>query len=223
MLKKTLLFILLCCFFFPQEGRADKIKINGDQFQRGLIALVPSYFAHIALHEGSHALAIKSMGGTIVDFRVWPSVIDDKLYFGYVRWISDQPFTKQQRAFTILAPQITNALLFCATETIFYCNQISPRSPAAPFLFVFGELIPWIDFLATIIKSSDIEHLESQAGVPHYVSGSVGAVFAAVGAYFLAKRAYAIFFQRRSRPHKYKRPCNLSVDSGAGILLTIRF
>ena len=223
MLKKLIFFILFLHLFFPQKSYAEGIEFNEKQWRLGLIAMIPSFPLTIILHEGMHSFAATSMGARITDFRIWPSILDNKLSLGYVNIERDLPFTPRQYAFFALAPQITNALLFCVTESLFYCNTVSSQSPVAPFIFVFGELFPWIGFTTAFIHSSDVENVEKFAHVPRYVIRPIGAVVSAIGAYFMIKRGYQIFFQKRRHRPKYKKPCNFSIESGTGIMLTIKF
>ncbi len=78
----------------------------------GLALIPPTYLVGVALHEGSHALAAKLVGATVLDVHLFPPGRDpraDKFRFGwtYVRGLQG----KDERIFFYLAPKLTDALL----------------------------------------------------------------------------------------------------------------
>jgi len=209
-------------------SRSFAIDANTDNIGLGIALLIPSFWAQIALHEGSHAIMMTALGGRVARFHILPSYQGDKMYLGYtdVKWPA--PPTATQLAMVSLAPQMTNVLLFTTTEMLFYYDIIPPDSRLAPLFFVFGELAPWIDFTFTVViyDSTDMRNLQERSGVSRGVSRSVGAAISAVGAYFLIKRGYSVF-SKRWRPAKIAAKTapryKIFLQEGPSIALAVQF
>lgn len=50
------------------------------------------YVLGVTLHEGAHAIAVKSLGGKVEEFSIFPSISKKGTFrFGYVKWNSGRP------------------------------------------------------------------------------------------------------------------------------------
>lgn len=78
----------------------------------GLALAPPTYLLGVTLHEGSHAIAAKLAGGTVVDMRLFPPGRDPttkQFRFGWVRARGLR--TTAHRQLFYLAPKLTNLAL----------------------------------------------------------------------------------------------------------------
>lgn len=200
---KKLVVVILCCLC---SIRADAGEIKGakeldkKKLVVGIAALVPAYFAHVVIHEGTHALTAISQGATITDFRFWPSISNDHFYWGLVtaNWPGEP--SEAKKAIFDIAPQITNVILFSATETLFATGAVPMDSYGAVLLFVFGEAATWLSFTSTAIHSVDIANFETSTGLHPAITRSIGAAISLAGLYFMARRAHKIFWKSKSPP-----------------------
>ena len=93
-------------------GRAHADPSNERLVLWGLAMAPPMYLAGVSLHEGSHALMAKLVGGTVDEVHLFPPGIDpkaNKFRFGWVYARGLNTTWKKQLFY--VAPKITDALL----------------------------------------------------------------------------------------------------------------
>jgi hypothetical protein len=117
----------------------------------GLALAPPTYLVGVSLHEGSHALAAKLVGGTVDEVHLFPPGIDPrakKFRFGwvYARGINTRP----KRIFFLLAPKITDAL-FLGTFTALYFTDVLPDNKYGLLALTVAATGFWIDFSKDVI------------------------------------------------------------------------
>lgn len=108
-------------------------------------------------HESAHALWAYYEGATITDFRVLPSIIQGRWYWGYVRWIG------QVSWLGTVAPYILDLLtVICGVIILYYIRQqktwlwiniliIFIISPFANSIYNYGN--------ALLLHKGDVEKL----------------------------------------------------------------
>ena len=200
---KKLIVVILCCFSSIQaDARVTKNAkvLDKKKLAVGIAAFLPSYFAHVVIHEGTHALTAISQGADITTFRVWPSISNDHFFLGLTEAFYLREPSEAKKAIFDIAPQITNIILFSATETLFATGAVNMDSYSAVLLFVFGEAATWASFTSTIIHSADMSNFETATGLHPAITRSIGAAISLTGLYFAARRAHKIFWKSKSPP-----------------------
>jgi hypothetical protein len=120
----------------------------------GLAMAPPTYLLGVTMHEGSHALAAKLVGGTVDQLRVFPPGVDpraNKFRFGwvYARGLS----TKPKKIFFYLAPKITGAI-FLSTYSALVLTDTLPSSKYALLALTVGATGFWVDFAKDVVLTS---------------------------------------------------------------------
>jgi hypothetical protein len=114
----------------------------------------PTYLVGVTLHEGSHALAAKLVGGTVDQVRLFPPGIDpraNKFRFGwvYARGLT----TKPKKIFFYLAPKITDAI-FLSTYTALVLTDTLPSNKYALLALTVSATGFWVDFAKDVVLFS---------------------------------------------------------------------
>jgi hypothetical protein len=117
----------------------------------GLAMAPPTYLLGVTLHEGSHAVAAKLVGGTVDHIHLFPPGIDPrakKFRFGwvYARGID----TKPKRIFFLLAPKITDAIFLSAYAALYF-TDVLPDNKYGLLAFTVGATGFWVDFAKDVI------------------------------------------------------------------------
>lgn len=120
----------------------------------GLALTPPTYFIGVALHEGSHAVAAKLVGGTVDEVHLFPPGRDpkaDKFRFGwtYVRGLR----TKGDRIFFYIAPKITDATLLLG-YTALVLTDAWPRNRYGQLALTVFATGLWVDFSKDVVLFS---------------------------------------------------------------------
>lgn len=129
-------------------ARADEPS-NETLVWAGVGMAIPTYFLGVTLHEGSHALSAKAFGAEIVGFSVLPGVRDGHFYFGYTRWRGE--LSRGERAFTLLAPKLTDALLLGGYSVLVGLDAL-PDNAWAQLVLVVLATGAWVDFTKDVIS-----------------------------------------------------------------------
>jgi len=81
-------------------------------FYVGLAMAPPTYLVGVSLHEGSHALAAKLLGGTVDEVHLFPPARDPRSGRFRIGWVYARGLrTRTQKALFLSAPKITDAAL----------------------------------------------------------------------------------------------------------------
>jgi hypothetical protein len=120
----------------------------------GLGLSIPTYLIGVTLHEGSHALAAKLVGGEVLDVHLFPPGRDPrvgKFRFGwtYVRGLQ----TRAQRLVFYLAPKITDAALLGGFAALVYTDAWPDNRYAELALTVLATGL-WVDFAKDVVLFS---------------------------------------------------------------------
>lgn len=120
----------------------------------GLALAPPTYLLGVTLHEGSHALAVKLVGGTVDQVRLFPPGIDrraNKFRFGwvYARGLTSKP----KKIFFYLAPKITDALFLTTFTTLYFADAL-PANKYGLLALTVGATGFWVDFAKDVILFS---------------------------------------------------------------------
>lgn len=120
----------------------------------GLALTPPTYLLGVTLHEGSHALAAKLVGGTVDHIRLFPPGVDpraNKFRFGwvYARGLR----TRRQKQFFYLAPKITDAI-FLSAFTVFALTNNLPDNKYGSLTMTVLATGFWVDFAKDVVLFS---------------------------------------------------------------------
>jgi hypothetical protein len=127
---------------------------NTDLVLVGLAMAPPTYMIGVTLHEGSHALAAKLVGGEVTEMRLFPPGIDpkvDKFRFG---WVYAQGLrTKGEKIFFYIAPKLTDSLLLGGFAALILTNTW-PDNRYAQLALTVGATGVWVDFSKDVVLFS---------------------------------------------------------------------
>jgi hypothetical protein len=146
-------FVIGLLLALATPARADEPS-DGRLVLTGLAMAPPTYLVGVTMHEGSHALAAKLVGGTVDHIRLFPPGIDprvNKFRFGwvYARGLD----TKPKRIFFYLAPKITDAI-FLSTYTALVLTDTLPSNKYALLALTVGATGFWVDFAKDVVLTS---------------------------------------------------------------------
>jgi hypothetical protein len=121
----------------------------------GLAMAPPTYLVGVGLHEGSHALAAKLVGGEVLDVHLFPPGVDPKskkFRFGwtYVRGLRGNG----ERIFFYLAPKITDAALLGGFAALVFTDAWPENHYGQLALTVLATGL-WVDFAKDVVLFSD--------------------------------------------------------------------
>jgi hypothetical protein len=162
-------------------------------------SLIPVYFfAGIFIHESSHTVAAEILGFEINEFKPYPHRREDGMFFlGRINvdlpdeYQNDNPDARW--AAMKIAPHVTDAFLF-ATSDILLSTAIEPDSHAAPWVFMAGMVVPWIDlFFSLIGDENDLSYFSRYTGVDHGAILAVGYAIVGFMTYRVIKHFVEIF------------------------------
>ena len=128
-------------------------------FYTGLALTPPTYLVGVALHEGSHAVAAKLVGATVLDVHLFPPGRDpkaNKFRFGwtYVRGLRG----KGERIFFYIAPKITDVALLGGFAALVLTDAWPENKYGQLALTVFATGL-WVDFAKDVVvfnKHNDV-------------------------------------------------------------------
>ena len=128
-------------------------------FYTGLALAPPTYLVGVALHEGSHAVAAKLVGATVLDVHLFPPGRDpkaNKFRFGwtYVRGLRG----KGERIFFFIAPKITDVALLGGFAALVLTDAWPENKYGQLALTVFATGL-WVDFAKDVVvfnKHNDV-------------------------------------------------------------------
>ncbi|MBA3454819.1 MAG: M50 family metallopeptidase [Deltaproteobacteria bacterium] len=143
-------------------GTARAETTDRDLVYAGLALTPPMYLLGVGMHEGSHALAAKLVGGTVMSVRIFPPGIDPKVgrfRFGwtYVRGLR----TRTQKQLFYVAPKITNAVLLGGFAALVFTDAWPTNRYGQLALTVFATGM-WVDFSKDVLlfhKGNDVVKL----------------------------------------------------------------
>ncbi len=132
-------------------GTARAETTDRDLIYAGLALTPPMYLLGVGMHEGSHALAAKLVGGEVVSVRVFPPGIDpraNRFRFGwtYVRGLR----TRSQKQLFYVAPKITNAVLLGGFAALVFTDAWPSNRYGQLALTVFATGM-WVDFSKDLV------------------------------------------------------------------------
>jgi hypothetical protein len=111
----------------------------------GLALVPPTYLIGVALHEGSHAVAAKLVGGSVTELRVFPPGRDPRGHwrFGwtYVRGLS----TKSDRLWFYAAPKLVDLVLLGGFAGLVLTDAWPENRYGQLALTVFATGL-WVDY-----------------------------------------------------------------------------
>jgi len=133
---------------------------------------VPTYWAWVVIHEGSHAVMAKAFGAEIIKFQIWPGrhPTNKKFYFGYVQWRGKM--STWQRLLAGLAPKIPN-LLYLGTYAALVGFDSLPKNRYAQLgfsVFATGALLDFTKDLIAFWTPADVNVALRRAGLRTFVS-----------------------------------------------------
>jgi len=161
----------------------------------GLAMAPPTYLAGVALHEGSHAVAAKLVGGEVISVRIFPPGRDPKantFRFGwtYVRGLR----TTQQKVVFYAAPKITDAVLLGGFAALVLTDAWPDNRYAQLALTVFATGL-WVDFAKDVVlfsKTNDVVKIFDLTGMTGWKQLPARLVYAGAiaGLGYLVARGY---------------------------------
>ena len=135
-------------------GFARAETTDRDLIYAGLAMTPPMYLLGVGLHEGSHALGAKLVGGTVLQVRIFPPGIDpkvNKFRFGwtYVKGLR----TRNQKQLFFIAPKITDAVLLGGIAALVFTDAWPTNRYGQLALTVFATGL-WVDFSKDLVLFS---------------------------------------------------------------------
>ncbi len=132
-------------------GTARAETSDRDLIYAGLALTPPMYLLGVGMHEGSHALAAKLVGGEVMSVRVFPPGIDPRagrFRFGwtYVRGLR----SRNQKQLFYVAPKITNAVLLGGFAALVFTDAWPSNRYGQLALTVFATGM-WVDFSKDLV------------------------------------------------------------------------
>jgi hypothetical protein len=144
---RALIILLLLC------GTASADPSNERLFWTGVAMAPPTYLIGVSLHEGSHALAAKLVGGTVDDVHLFPPGIDPKVKKFRFGWVYARGLkTRGQKIFFYLAPKITDSLLLAGYTALLF--TAFPENKYAQLALTVGATGLWVDFSKDVVLFS---------------------------------------------------------------------
>ena len=133
----------------PSPARADEPE-NKDLVLAGLAMAPASFFLGTFLHEGTHATVAWSLGAHVTSFQFWPGrhPLTGTFYFGYVSYRGR--LSKGERAFFLIAPKLTNIVLFSGYSALLYTDTL-PENHYGQLAFAVFATGLWVDFSKDVI------------------------------------------------------------------------
>ncbi len=142
------------------------------------LVLIPAYFfAEVALHETSHALAAKAVGANVNTLIVYPHTQDGTFYFGR----TDLFNVEQSDILPISAAPMTLNLLTMTTADLALSKVENKR--LGLFLTVALMAVPWVDFTYNINNrrpNSDLSSVSNYSNINKthiQIAGNVMALY----------------------------------------------
>jgi hypothetical protein len=144
---RALIILLLLC------GTASAEPSNERLFWTGVAMAPPTYLIGVSLHEGSHALAAKLVGGTVDDVHLFPPGIDPRVKKFRFGWVYARGLkTRGQKIFFYLAPKITDSLLLAGYTALLF--TAFPENKYAQLALTVGATGLWVDFSKDVVLFS---------------------------------------------------------------------
>lgn len=146
-------FVVFALLFAPRSVRAEDPS-DTKLVLWGLAMVPPTYLVGVTLHEGSHALMAKVVGGTVDEVHLFPPGIDpkaNKFRFGWVYARGLDTNTKKQLFYA--APKITDTLLLGGFAAFAYTDAWPDNKYGQLALTVFATGL-WVDFAKDIFLFS---------------------------------------------------------------------
>jgi hypothetical protein len=145
--------LVIALLIASRAARADEPS-NTKLVLWGMAMAPPTYMVGVTLHEGSHALMAKIVGGHIEEIHLFPPGIDpkaNKFRFGWVYATGLNSNTKKQLFY--VAPKITDTLLLGGFAAFAFTDAWPQNKYGQLALTVFATGL-WIDFAKDVILFS---------------------------------------------------------------------
>lgn len=137
----------------PGRARADAPS-DTRLVLTGIALAPPTYLAGVALHEGSHALAARLVGGTVEQIRLFPPGFDPRTGTFRFGWVYARGLrTRNERLLFYLAPKISDALLLGAYSALALTDHLPASDYGTLALTVWATGL-WIDFAKDVVLFS---------------------------------------------------------------------
>jgi hypothetical protein len=134
-------------------GTASAEPSNERLFWTGVAMAPPTYLIGVSLHEGSHALAAKIVGGEVDDVHLFPPGIDPKVKKFRFGWVYAHGLkTRGQKIFFYLAPKVTDSLLLAGYTALLF--TAFPENKYAQLALTVGATGLWVDFSKDVVLFS---------------------------------------------------------------------
>ncbi len=182
------------------------------------VGLAPvEFFISTAIHEGAHALAIKTVGADVVKYKPYPHVGSDGLFrFGMTAMQGN--VSPGENAYILAAPMIVDAVILSGYGGLVLTDTMPKNKYAQTAMLVFAAG-HWIDLANHIVarnEYTDTAKIEnyftqekgwSKTQAQFLVRGSQAATLL-VGGYFLFRGGQKIFAEDK-KEEKKNRPNSL--------------
>jgi hypothetical protein len=153
--------IVIALVLAPRIARADDPS-NTKLVLWGLAMAPPTYLVGVTLHEGSHALMAKLVGGTVDEVRIFPPGIDPKANKFRFGWVYARGLrTNTQKQLFYAAPKITDAVLLGGFSAFAFTDLWPDNKYGQLALTVFATGL-WIDFAKDIFlfsRKNDVQKM----------------------------------------------------------------
>jgi hypothetical protein len=132
---------------------ASAAPSDEDLVLTGFALAAPTYFAGVAIHEGSHALAAVMTGAQVQSLTIWPGrdAKTGAFHFGLTRVTGLRSLA--QRTFFYVAPKITNTLLMAGFASLVLTNAWPNNRYGQVALSVAATGV-WVDFSKDVLSFS---------------------------------------------------------------------
>jgi|GEM_PF-1102299 len=183
----------------PGPARADDAPSDRRIVVVGLALALPTYFVGTVVHEGSHAVAAKLVGGDVVQFRPWPGRAPRTGAFqlGLTRVTGLEG--DGNRRFFYLAPKLADLALLGA-YVAYYESGAYPDSSYGQLVVTVLATGWWLDFAKDTIlwsRHNDLVKAMTLVGATdelHRFPIRLGFAAASAGLGYLVLRGHARLF-----------------------------
>lgn len=145
--------IVIALLLAPRAARAEDPS-NTKLVLWGLAMVPPTYLVGVTLHEGSHALMAKIVGGTVLDVHLFPPMVDPKAKKFRFGWVYASGLnTNWKKQLFYVAPKITDTLLLGGFAALAFTDAWPDNKYGQLALTVFATGL-WVDFAKDIFLFS---------------------------------------------------------------------
>ncbi|MFA5175482.1 MAG: hypothetical protein WC430_03660 [Patescibacteria group bacterium] len=220
-MKKLYIYIIIVITLFfsaNAEGRFRK------EVLWNLLA-APAYgFVQLNIHEGSHALGALTVGAELIQYQPYPSLENGIFMWGKV--VTNKIYDRHENGFVLVAPYISDVVIFTASDIILSTEVISPHSISGGILFIAGMVAPFADFVANInnwSEGNDFTRISELYDIPRVFPMIIGNIISAVALWRIVAVGMKVFFEEEEETQQISFSVMPTVGGGGSMSFSFQF